>query len=262
MGNPVQRECPVCGDTYTADENRLRHGRQTTCSRACSYRLRSDKKERGQSFECAVCGQQFTRTPSKIKAKHGAVFCSPECHYAGRSLGLTKRVVTRPYVISDSARAAWRAGAAKAVATRRARDNYRQSDATRRRLSETTARAIAEGRIPSVSQLEDEVAEVLDSLGLVYSRQVSIRGKGGRYAACVDFLLADGRALEVNGTFWHSDPVVYPEGPVYPSQIRSAERWQRKVEALDALSIPLVVVWEREFRNDPTEAVRIALATV
>ncbi|OGB20608.1 MAG: hypothetical protein A3I66_22850 [Burkholderiales bacterium RIFCSPLOWO2_02_FULL_57_36] len=32
--------CPVCGNNYFADPVRLKHGRQSTCSRACSYKLR------------------------------------------------------------------------------------------------------------------------------------------------------------------------------------------------------------------------------
>ncbi len=37
----VQRCCPICGTSYLAAPYRLKHGRQTTCSRACSYQLRA-----------------------------------------------------------------------------------------------------------------------------------------------------------------------------------------------------------------------------
>ncbi len=36
-----EQRCPVCGATYLAEPARLRHGRQSTCSRACSYKLRA-----------------------------------------------------------------------------------------------------------------------------------------------------------------------------------------------------------------------------
>src|SRR5699024_281803 len=49
---------------------------------------------------------------------------------------------------------------------------------------------------------------------------VPVRGAAGRFVACVDFMLSDGRALEVNGTFWHTDPRVYPDGPTFPAQVR------------------------------------------
>ena len=259
MTNHVNRECPVCAVSYKADPVRLRHGRQTTCSRACSYALRANKRKKGKTFECPVCEVEFTRTPSQVKSKHGAIFCSAACMYKGRTLGLTPRIVDKPYVrvapINYEA-------IARAHATRRARNNYGHTDDTRARLSEATARAIAEGRISPVSKLEDEVAEVLDGLGVSYTRQVPVRGAAGRFVACVDFMLSDGRALEVNGTFWHADPRVYPDGPTFPAQVRTAERWDRKVAALDALGIPVVVVWEKDLRDDFAEALRVALASV
>ncbi len=117
MGHKVERECPVCRVTYTADATRLRHGRETTCSRECSYALRAQQLERRVEGICATCGQEFTRQPSHVKGKHGSQFCSPECHYAGRSLGLTKRIVTQPYRYSDASIAVLSQAAAHAYAT-------------------------------------------------------------------------------------------------------------------------------------------------
>ena len=74
MTNHVNRECPVCSVSYKADPVRLRHGRQTTCSRACSYALRANKLEKGETFECPVCEVEFTRTPSQIKSKHSVSY--------------------------------------------------------------------------------------------------------------------------------------------------------------------------------------------
>lgn len=260
MAGKVQRECPSCGVVYDADPHRLRHGRQTTCSRSCSYRQRAQAKERKTTVACAVCDKQFTRTPRQVKAKHGASYCSRACHYRGRTLGLTPRVVERPYVRLAPPPTAEQI--ARQVATRRAGKGYQHSDDTRRRLGEATARAIAEGRIPVVSRCEDVVAEVLDRLGVVYIRQAAIRGERGRYVAAVDFLLADGRALEVNGTFWHADPRAYPDGPTFPAQRRTAERWDRKMRALAVMKVPVAVVWETDLAQDAAQAVAVALAAV
>jgi very-short-patch-repair endonuclease len=117
MGQQVERECPVCHVTYTADATRLGHGRQTTCSRRCSYDLRAQQLERRVDGVCATCGQEFTRPPSHVKGKHGSVFCSRACHYAGRSLGLTRRVVTEPYRYPQASIAALSQAAARAYAT-------------------------------------------------------------------------------------------------------------------------------------------------
>jgi len=252
----VKRECPACGSVYDADPVRLRHGRQTTCSRACSYAFRASQLERREVVECAVCEVEFTRSPAQIKSKHGAVFCSPTCMYAGRTLGLTPRVVTDPYV--RVAPFNYEAHA-RTVATRKARDNYGHSDETRARLSEATARAIAEGRVPAVSGLEDEVAAELERQGVVFERQVAIRGERGRFVACADFVLNDGRVLEVNGTFWHADPRVFPDGPVFPSQVRTAERWANKMDALTALGVEVLVAWEQDLRDDLAQTLLVTL---
>lgn len=74
----VERECPVCGRTYTANTNRLKHGRQTTCSRECSYKLRASELSSGITVYCRRCGKPMHTTASKQKKGFG-VYCSREC---------------------------------------------------------------------------------------------------------------------------------------------------------------------------------------
>ncbi len=70
---------------------------QPTCSRKCSYKLISIKNYKSSEYVCPVCSEIFTRSPSQIKSKHNYIFCSKECQYKGRTLGLTKRIVEKPY---------------------------------------------------------------------------------------------------------------------------------------------------------------------
>lgn len=261
LARKPERECPVCGTFYEYDAHRLAaFGRGSTCSRSCSYVYRAQLKRRGQDFTCPVCQRQFSRSPAQIKSKHESVFCSRACHYRGRSLGLTKRVVTKPYdriAIVD-----WKAVSAKAWETRRRLGKDKHSDETRARLRETTARSIA-ARTSTTSKLEDIVAAVLDGMGVAYVRQVAIRGPGGRFVAVADFWLPDWEVfLEVNGTFWHTDSRTYPTGPIHAIQIRNAEAWQRKLRAYNLLGFPLAVVWEADIRNDAGQAVEAALDLV
>jgi 5-methylcytosine-specific restriction endonuclease McrA len=102
----ITRKCPACGNDYQADPERLKHGRQLTCSRKCSYIARAAKLSKQLDFVCPVCSKPFTRPPSTSdRSKHGSVFCSRKCHYDGRSLGLTKRVVKRPYTYTPDGKA-------------------------------------------------------------------------------------------------------------------------------------------------------------
>lgn len=171
MGNKIDRHCPVCDTVYPADESRLRHGRQTTCSRACSYRLRGDEKKNRVSFRCAICEREFERPPSRVKGKYGAQFCSPECHYSARSLGLSLRVVTEPYVHSDE---------------------------TLRKLSEAGALAYASGATLRRPQSELDLLAYLATTGekVVYQHVV----KGERRTYVVDFYFPErGIVLELDG---------------------------------------------------------------
>ena len=260
--NLTDRTCPICGHVYRVDAVRLaRHGHGVTCSRKCSYKLRAQNKSRKVTKTCAVCKTDFSRSPSHIKGKHGSDFCSRKCHYDGRGLGLTKRVVTKPYVVTDAGRTAWKEGAKKTVIARRKSDNYVKSEATRAKLSEAVARHLARTQsVFTTSKIEDVTARELDSLGIPYERQFVFRDPRGRFAAVVDFWLPTlSRVLEVNGTFWHADPRAYP-GTLLPIQERAVAKYRRKLELLRTLNIPVSEVWEMDLKKEPRQAVLAAYA--
>jgi G:T-mismatch repair DNA endonuclease (very short patch repair protein) len=176
-------------------------------------------------------------------------------------LGLSGRVVLRPYCITDEGRQAWIRGASKTRQLRIERGNYRHTDSARAKLSEATAKAISEGRIKGRSKLEDRVGEVLRSLGLAPVAQHIIRTARGTFACCFDFYFPDRKmALEVNGTFWHSDPRFFPQGPVHEVQKRHAIRWERKLALAKTLGIEVREVWEHDLRMDFAKAVRAVIS--
>lgn len=54
------------------------------------------------TIECPVCGDEFTRSKSRIeRAKHASV-CSRDCHYRGRSEGIISREVQGGYDTSPT----------------------------------------------------------------------------------------------------------------------------------------------------------------
>lgn len=99
----VQCSCPICGVAYSADEARLKHGRQTTCSRKCSYAYRAQKtavartgkpsplkgiktgkpawnKTEGVHINCGHCNQAMRIEPNQVGRKK---FCSKTCMRMG-----------------------------------------------------------------------------------------------------------------------------------------------------------------------------------
>jgi len=254
----VERTCPICGIVYPLTAHDLRWDRGKTCSKKCGSKLTGQKLSRQIVLSCAVCGTRFERPPSHVKTKH--VFCSRACHYKGRSKGLVKRVVTKPYNLSDGTRQRLADLRRAQNAKRKAEGNYAHSEATKRKLRCTTSKAIAEGRIPRVSGFEKRVGTVLETLGVPHEPQRRFRDKKGRFGAVVDFFLPDQNvALEANGTFWHADPRVFPQGPKHASQKRTCSRYEKKRKFLQDRGIEIVEVWELDFNQDPEKAVRTAL---
>ena len=259
----IERTCPICGKSYQADSHRLKIGRQTTCSLTCSYKFRAEQLSTRVTLTCSVCGKKFDRAPSHVKSKHEGVYCSTECQYKGRSLGLTERIVSESYTITTEGRKAQAEARKRAVATRKQNGTYWHTEATKRELRHKTSAAIASGKFSRVSKIEYEVAKALSAIGIDAIHQYGLREAAtGRYVACLDFFLPDlGIAIEVNGTYWHADPRFYDRSHLSQSQVRTTERYAVKVDLLRELGIPLVEIWEHDIKQSVENAVTQALGT-
>jgi hypothetical protein len=173
---------------------------------------------------------------------------------------LVKRTITQPYSISEETRRQAAARLRAQNARRKAENRYAHSEATKRKLRLTTTKAIAEGRIPRVSGFEKRIGAVLEQLKEPNEPQKHFRDSKGRFGAVVDFFLPERNlALEANGTFWHADPRVFPNGPQHPSQERTCSRYDKKRSFLRARGIEIIEVWELDFDQDPEGSVRKAL---
>ena len=88
----IERTCPNCNITYLADPTRIKWGRQTTCSRKCSYEMRGKKQQNHDTHTCQICGIVFERKPFQFRAKNVTV-CSTDCYLEARK---KKLVIPRP----------------------------------------------------------------------------------------------------------------------------------------------------------------------
>lgn len=243
----VRLVCAGCGQTFArrlvAHVRRAAAGcERVYCSRLCAVQAqtaRNRTRERPDvALTCAGCGTTFRRSAAQVRHKRARTpdaldFCSMACLHA-----------------SPVVHAAW-------SARRRAfwQDPARRQAAAARRVVQMAA-----GVAPSTSRLESRVADALRAEGLAFAAQVPIHDPtSGRVLCCADFVLADGRVLEVYGAFWHCDPRVYSDGPVAAVQqrVRRLDRW--KAAMLARLGVPRAVLWEREVLADAAAAVRSAL---
>jgi len=246
VGDQVERECPVCGRSYHADANRLKHGRQTTCSRACSYQLRASKLESRQEYECPVCGKPFFRSPSQAqRARHGRLACSNLCAHQIR-----QRVVTQPYTIR--AKYDRRVAAKKAIETRRTNAKP-YPEAARRAAAARMTKLIAEGLIAPVSKFEKEAAEVYRRLGFDILTQVPVRRPNGTYLCVYDIVLPARRiVVECHGTFWHGGRWTWETAAA--AQVKNLSYEVRKHVVTREMGLDLRMLHEKHFREDPLGA--------
>ena len=265
-----QKACPVCGKEFLSVKG------QRYCSKECFYRARQNRST------CQRCSKVFYAAKYLHKK-----FCSFECflnrsnietaplteqYDAGKStMELSREYGLTPGAIAERLHKAgveMRPGWLHLVTnnptrgkghTKASKDKLRESalrqfaSPTARQLaSENQIKAMTEGRISRISGLEEDVAKALDELGIAYDRQVGIRNPAnGRFCACVDFCLSDNKVLEVNGTYWHADPRVYPNGPEFPSQKQTVERYKKKIASLQSLGITIIELWELDLRKAP-----------
>jgi len=105
MGKKIERTCPICKKTYTADETRLKHGRNITCSYSCGRKQTQQKTTKKVKLTCPVCNSTFERSPGHIK-KNKHSFCSRDCQYKARTMGISKRTITKPYTYTPESKQA------------------------------------------------------------------------------------------------------------------------------------------------------------
>src|SRR5258708_1916306 len=84
----IQRECTVCGATFSVWPSKLRWGSGKFCSRKCVYAGRAERRafEKPEPRDCVNCGKEFSARPSVIEAGGGMV-CSIKCRALGQRNG-------------------------------------------------------------------------------------------------------------------------------------------------------------------------------
>lgn len=113
-------------------------------------------------------------------------------------------------------------------------------------------------RALSKTKIENVMAQILNSLGVEYQRNVQL----GRYN--VDFLVGS-VVIECFGDYWHCNPRLYPAN-FYNKSLRmtAQQKWEKDVkraQALESQGYTFLSFWEHEIENE-TELVLLDLEGV
>lgn len=123
----------------------------------------------------------------------------------------------------------------------------KHSPETIEKLRTITADRIKNKKFHRESSLNIKVREFLDSLNLTFSYEKEFTIK---YFSC-DFAFPQQKiAIECQGTFFHIDPRIYPNGPICAVQRRNFGRDKVKREYLEKHGWKLIEIWETEINDD------------
>ena len=172
--------------------------------------------------------------------------------------GLTKNTDSRLMVVAykntgttHSATTRLKMAASARQRTKHGMQGKKHSDATRTKLSVSTLRQLAEGRVVQTrTKPHMAVRDLLENLKINYREEAPV----GVFS--VDFMVEDRLVIEVNGDYWHSNPKFYPDGPKTKSQKINHLRDLKKMKTIRAHGLKVVVVWEDEV-NDGSYADKI-----
>lgn len=97
------------------------------------------------------------------------------------------------------------------------------------------------------SKLEKTFANILTLLNINYSQSFYIK----EIKAFYDFYLPDYNILiEVDGDFWHTNPIKYPNGPICKCQTKNSINDEKKNKWATDNGYKLLRFWENDINND------------
>src|ERR1035437_6342514 len=243
----VEFICEICGNKYQGHHSRT--GQTHTCGRKCAserLRLNIDDNE----IKHLYLGGMST---IEIGKKMGVSWATIANRLRKTGIPLRKRTA---HLLTDKNPTKGKGHTEQTRKKMSAKSSaYFSNPKAREMAAHNQCLYLAKKLVANVSGVEHRIAKELDKRGVKYDRQVAIRNlKTGRYGACVDFMI-NGVVIEVNGTYWHSDIRVYPDGPKSKSQERTASNYKKKMELLKSLGMKVVEAWEMDIDKDVSAVV-------
>lgn len=114
------------------------------------------------------------------------------------------------------------------------------------------------------SKLEEDFAiNFLDKLGVKYQYQYEAKDIGRFYDFCIfingvenDLSIGNILLLEIDGSYYHSDPRLVNEDKMNPMQKKNKRVDEYKNKWALEHGIPLVRIWEKDIRENPNEVLK------
>lgn len=247
----VKKTCENCGVEFEIKQSSLKYGRGRCCSRRCvdenkkrtyvgqnnpSYgrkQSREEKEKRSEAIKLA-----YKKDPSiKIRQKEGVEkFVREHGYYPGTdhtSIEKKKNTNLKKY---GKEWVGWNIPELKQKA----------DDTCLKRYGKTSLELMQDALLNTTqTKPEQIVQECLEKLKINFIPQYKLTVDGVyRY---FDFMLVDFNILlEVDGDFWHANPLIYDRNNLHEAQIRTLNNDTIKNEMVRKANIKLIRFWASE----------------
>lgn len=127
----------------------------------------------------------------------------------------------------------------------------KHSEESIQKMREATARRIAERKVgcKKRTSIEEKIFEFLESLGLKFKKGILEEQFQVKYFT-VDFAFPCYKlAIEADGDFFHSNPKLYPNGPISAVQRRNWGRDKAKNQYLEKKGWKVLRYWEMDINS-------------
>jgi hypothetical protein len=110
-----------------------------------------------------------------------------------------------------------------------------------------------------ISNLEKEIVEMIKNEGIDIEHQFRIRNHIKWY---VYDIKKDNKIIEVNGDFWHANPLKYKENDVVFKGKTAKDLWEKdevKINFANEHGFVVLTIWENDFRTNPQQEIEKCL---
>jgi very-short-patch-repair endonuclease len=130
------------------------------------------------------------------------------------------------------------------------------TQATKDKMSKTAIQRVLKTGNYHTSKLEKIFANILDLLDIEYQQFLYAK----EIKAVYDFYLPKYNIIiEVDGDFWHTNPLIYPNGPISKSQSKSRIRDEEKSQWAVDNGYKLLRFWENDINNNIKQVKQVLL---
>ena len=245
--------CDYCGKKIIQPKSQIKKTKNHFCSHECADKFRSERKRK--DVICEMCGKTFN-----IQQSQNQRFCSCECQNKWQSLQVGK---LNPRYKREIIKCNWCGNEFDEkqykinnynnhfCSTKCRQEWYSQVFSQDEQWKEESRkRILREFRDGSISKINSKpqltIDEILNNLNISFERE-----KVNNYYSYDNYLCESGLIIEVQGDYWHCNPLTYNEKILHRQANRIKCDTAQHTYTKNTYDVEILYLWESDIINNP-----------